>query len=441
MNYYNTIEPLNFRYYCQKVLPAVYDESLSYYELLCKLVAKINQIIAVDNTQNEGLKQLTDFVNHYFDNLNVQTQLNNKLDAMAQSGQLAQIIAEFLDTINLFGFTTTSALKNGSNFVDGMYCRTLGNTDYKSGDGSFFYIRTKTQQDIPDEQSIFALNNYDNLIAEKIPNADLTEITNTVAQLQNGLTNLENTIGDLTTLTTDHKDNIVNAINDNAGSIQTQSSTLSQITDTTIPTINSKIGNLSDLATNHKDSIVESINEVKSQKIPISQGGTGATNKTDARSNLEVMTAHILFDSDDNPTNDDIDFSSKLNEYGTELNDYKYLEFFYCMNIDEGRFDDGISSAKIYNNPDSAYFNNNINLTTTASTRTEVGDNKTYFKISHARYDVGTPTDEDSAILVTTDGKTGTLSFEYPNSNPSNVTRSFTIGSSNIYVFRVVGYF
>ena len=31
--------------YCQKVLPAVYDDSLSYYEVICKLQSKLNELI------------------------------------------------------------------------------------------------------------------------------------------------------------------------------------------------------------------------------------------------------------------------------------------------------------------------------------------------------------------------------------------------------------
>ena len=34
-----------FRFWCQKVLPLVYDDSLSYYEVLCKLKDKINEVI------------------------------------------------------------------------------------------------------------------------------------------------------------------------------------------------------------------------------------------------------------------------------------------------------------------------------------------------------------------------------------------------------------
>ena len=34
-----------FTFWCQKVLPLVYDNSLSYYEVLCKVVEYLNQVI------------------------------------------------------------------------------------------------------------------------------------------------------------------------------------------------------------------------------------------------------------------------------------------------------------------------------------------------------------------------------------------------------------
>lgn len=37
-----------FRFWCQKVLPLVYDDSLSYYEVLCKVVDYINRLIETD---------------------------------------------------------------------------------------------------------------------------------------------------------------------------------------------------------------------------------------------------------------------------------------------------------------------------------------------------------------------------------------------------------
>ena len=47
-----------FRYYCQKVLPAVYDDSLSYYELLTKVVEYLNEVIENDNQQNRAITEL-----------------------------------------------------------------------------------------------------------------------------------------------------------------------------------------------------------------------------------------------------------------------------------------------------------------------------------------------------------------------------------------------
>ena len=41
-----------FKFWCQKVLPLVYDDSLSYYEILCKVVDYINNMI-------ENQKELT----------------------------------------------------------------------------------------------------------------------------------------------------------------------------------------------------------------------------------------------------------------------------------------------------------------------------------------------------------------------------------------------
>lgn len=44
---FNNITPLQF--YCHKILPLVYDDSLSYYEVLCKVQKKINELIENNN--------------------------------------------------------------------------------------------------------------------------------------------------------------------------------------------------------------------------------------------------------------------------------------------------------------------------------------------------------------------------------------------------------
>ena len=48
----------HFRFWCQKVLPLVYDNSLSYYEVLCKVVDYINQIIGDENSMIAEINEL-----------------------------------------------------------------------------------------------------------------------------------------------------------------------------------------------------------------------------------------------------------------------------------------------------------------------------------------------------------------------------------------------
>lgn len=47
-----------FRFWCQKVLPLVYDDSLSYYEVLCKVVEYINNLIEEDKLIEADVAQL-----------------------------------------------------------------------------------------------------------------------------------------------------------------------------------------------------------------------------------------------------------------------------------------------------------------------------------------------------------------------------------------------
>lgn len=81
-------------------------DAITNYQLLCKVVEYLNNVIALANTQSSNIgimennieslhtayTQLQSFVNDYFDNLDVQDEINNKLDAMAESGELGNII-------------------------------------------------------------------------------------------------------------------------------------------------------------------------------------------------------------------------------------------------------------------------------------------------------------------------------------------------------------
>lgn len=61
MAYMDAVSRLS--YWCQTVLPAVYDDSLSYYELLCKISEKLNELITKDNEVGEVLGVTVEQVN------------------------------------------------------------------------------------------------------------------------------------------------------------------------------------------------------------------------------------------------------------------------------------------------------------------------------------------------------------------------------------------
>lgn len=88
-----------FRFWCQKVLPLVYDDSLSYYELLCKVVNYINETIENMSLMGEDITalhnayvELEKYVNTYFDNLDVEAEINDKLNLMASDGTLSALL-------------------------------------------------------------------------------------------------------------------------------------------------------------------------------------------------------------------------------------------------------------------------------------------------------------------------------------------------------------
>lgn len=51
------------RMWCYKVIPLVYDDSLSYYENLCKVVEYLNQVVAQQKVFGNELEQLQSTIN------------------------------------------------------------------------------------------------------------------------------------------------------------------------------------------------------------------------------------------------------------------------------------------------------------------------------------------------------------------------------------------
>ena len=103
------------KFWCYKVLPLVYDDSLSYYELLCKVVSKLNELIekyasfddmvgeiqaAIDALQ----KQIDEFDTTYIEKL-IKDKLSNMIYVwISDAGYIIYYVPESWDDIS---FNTT----------------------------------------------------------------------------------------------------------------------------------------------------------------------------------------------------------------------------------------------------------------------------------------------------------------------------------------------
>lgn len=148
-------------------------DALTNYELLCKVVEYLN--ITVDNVNilSDDFKTLYDYVHDYFDNLDVQEEINNKLDEMAESGQLTEIIAEYLSLAGILAYNTVNDMKLAENLANGSIAKTLGYHNINDNGGAMYKVRTITNEDVIDDGSIIALND-ETLVAELVEKNNVT---------------------------------------------------------------------------------------------------------------------------------------------------------------------------------------------------------------------------------------------------------------------------
>lgn len=154
-------------------IPSSYLVSMTYEEQLiwfCNYLEKT--IIPTINNNSEVVQELVDYVTNYFNNLDVQEEINNKLDEMAESGELQEIIVAYLQVKGVLGFDTLADLKEATNLQEGSFTRTMGNITYLDGKGAYYRVRELLNTDVIDDINIVALTNYPTLIAELIPESN-----------------------------------------------------------------------------------------------------------------------------------------------------------------------------------------------------------------------------------------------------------------------------
>ena len=156
------------------VFPTAFTDAMTYYECLAYLVKYLDEsVVPAVNENAEALKELQDYVVHYFDNLDVQDEINNKLDQMVEDGTLQEIITAYIQANTAWCFDTVADLKTAENLIDGSYAQTLGYNTKNDGGASVYSIRNILNTDVVDEKKIIALSD-DNLVAEIITPNEIT---------------------------------------------------------------------------------------------------------------------------------------------------------------------------------------------------------------------------------------------------------------------------
>ena len=158
--------------------PAFYDkESGTVLQQTARMYDRVNMLVRMFNKLSKETKtvvedyinqfnELHDYVQDYFDNLDVQEEINNKLDDLVEDGTMQTLINNYLQPNVEWTFDNVADMKASTNFVDGSFARTLGYHAKGDNGGGLYKIREITVSDVVDEGYIIEIS--DTLIAELI---------------------------------------------------------------------------------------------------------------------------------------------------------------------------------------------------------------------------------------------------------------------------------
>ena len=110
----------------------------------------------------EKFNTLYNYVHDYFDNLDVQEEIDHKLDELLDQGVLQEIITTYIQSNVAWTFDTVADMKQATNLIDGSYAQTLGFYSINDGGGALYKI---TDTGTANEMDVIAVGSlYANLV-------------------------------------------------------------------------------------------------------------------------------------------------------------------------------------------------------------------------------------------------------------------------------------
>lgn len=165
-----------FKYFCMNIgaIPTSYLDSLDYYETLLWLIKYLEEtIIPTVNNNGKAVSELQtlyielkNYVDNYFTNLDVQEEINNKLDEMVEDGSLLNILSNYTSIERVYN--TINDMINDTTIVNNQKIKVLGYYSIDDGGMCEFYITNTINS------NIYQINLNNGLYA----NALLKEINN-----------------------------------------------------------------------------------------------------------------------------------------------------------------------------------------------------------------------------------------------------------------------
>lgn len=123
------------------------------------VLREVKRVIAEAAQASEDVASIREYVQNYFANLDVSDEIDAKLEAMAQSGELENIIAAYLELNTSNVFATVADMAASAALVEGASAITKGFHTINDGGGGFYNIVRVTNNIAANGANVIALNN------------------------------------------------------------------------------------------------------------------------------------------------------------------------------------------------------------------------------------------------------------------------------------------